>query len=771
MWQINPASGNYEYYHPDTDSYTTEDDSGQTWDQFSSSVTGGSGSTNATPVGSGVLANEQSPTGYVDSKGNFVNADGTPYATPTGNGVVANEQSPTGYVDANGNFVNQDGTPYVKPSTSSNTSVTGTPSGSASTTATGSGTPAGGNKNAPDNGVTALLTKLGIDPKSLTSGNVAAIAGLGTILNQLTGGNAVQTNSYQGSIPTLSAVRSQIDPINQGIANGYGQQYFTNMNYVSPNDAAAAKGEADIQAKNIADAQQQRANGIQGQLPTSHPSIATNWQNSAGVPVQASTAATTPGANLMMTPANIAAIQDQVQRLQTNPGLYGAAAPNDVNAIDNQQQGGEGGGGNAHGGIIGAATGGVMPTGIAAMAHGRYLAGPTDGMADKLNTSIDGVQPAKLSHGEFVIPADVVSHLGNGNSDAGAKKLYQMMDKVRLARTGNKHQGKEINPDHFMPGGIAGYAKGGGIKGFDGTTGSAVTATPGQGTTSNNQLNPTFGPTVSNMVGQASAIANTPAPVYTGQLVAGPTEDQTQYFENASQIAQTGITPTQFTTEQWNNDTANKYMNPYVQSALDPQLADLQRSAAINEQGDLSKLTQAGAFGGSRQAVLQGQDQYNLLANQSNLIGQGYNTAYNNAMNSFNTANNTNLQAQQDQSAANQASANYAMNANTALGNAGATQEQIQQNMDTAALNQFNQQAQFPAGSEQFLQSMLTGLPVSSTSTTNNTSGASNTAALMNQFLSYYNTIMNPGGSSGAQSGSGTSSGTTSSASAGTTPK
>ena len=179
MWQINPASGNYEYYHPDTDSYTTEDDSGQTWDQFSSSVTGGSGSTNATPVGSGVLANEQSPTGYVDAKGNFVNADGTPYATPTGNGVVANEQSPTGYVDANGNFVNQDGTPYVKPTTSSNTSVTGTPSGSAGTPATGSGTPAGGNQNAPNNGLTALAKALGIDPASLTSGNVAAFAGLG----------------------------------------------------------------------------------------------------------------------------------------------------------------------------------------------------------------------------------------------------------------------------------------------------------------------------------------------------------------------------------------------------------------------------------------------------------------------------------------------------------------------------------------------------------------------------------------------------------------
>jgi hypothetical protein len=81
----------------------------------------------------------------------------------------------------------------------------------------------------------------------------------------------------------------------------------------------------------------------------------------------------------------------------------------------------------------------------------RFLAGGTDGMADKIQTSIDGKQPARLSHGEFVIPADVVSHLGNGNSDAGAKVLYDMMAKVRKARTGNSKQGKQINPRKYTP--------------------------------------------------------------------------------------------------------------------------------------------------------------------------------------------------------------------------------------------------------------------------------------------------------------------------------
>jgi hypothetical protein len=82
---------------------------------------------------------------------------------------------------------------------------------------------------------------------------------------------------------------------------------------------------------------------------------------------------------------------------------------------------------------------------------GRYLNGPTDGMEDKLETTIDGGQEARLSHGEFVMPADIVSHLGNGNSDAGARRLYDMMDRIRKARTGTTKQGKQIKPEKYLP--------------------------------------------------------------------------------------------------------------------------------------------------------------------------------------------------------------------------------------------------------------------------------------------------------------------------------
>ena len=81
----------------------------------------------------------------------------------------------------------------------------------------------------------------------------------------------------------------------------------------------------------------------------------------------------------------------------------------------------------------------------------RYLNGHSDGMADKVPAHIDNKRPAALSDGEFVIPADVVSHLGNGNSNAGAKRLYEMMDRIRAARTGTTKQGKQINPDKFLP--------------------------------------------------------------------------------------------------------------------------------------------------------------------------------------------------------------------------------------------------------------------------------------------------------------------------------
>lgn len=113
------------------------------------------------------------------------------------------------------------------------------------------------------------------------------------------------------------------------------------------------------------------------------------------------------------------------QGLMSN-GMFGGGMPN----------------GYASGGILDMLSSGGQP---------RFLSGGGDGMSDSIKANIDGQQEARLADGEFVIPADVVSHLGNGSSKAGAKQLYSMMDRVRQARTGKKSQGREINPNKFMP--------------------------------------------------------------------------------------------------------------------------------------------------------------------------------------------------------------------------------------------------------------------------------------------------------------------------------
>jgi hypothetical protein len=100
---------------------------------------------------------------------------------------------------------------------------------------------------------------------------------------------------------------------------------------------------------------------------------------------------------------------------------------------------------------FGFAAGGMMPTEY--LAGGKLLDGPGDGMSDSIPAVIRGrgVQRAALADGEFVIPADVVSHLGNGSTKAGAKKLYTMMDQIRKARTGRVRQAPAVKADRYLP--------------------------------------------------------------------------------------------------------------------------------------------------------------------------------------------------------------------------------------------------------------------------------------------------------------------------------
>jgi hypothetical protein len=108
-----------------------------------------------------------------------------------------------------------------------------------------------------------------------------------------------------------------------------------------------------------------------------------------------------------------------------------------------------------------AASGGLMDTeparrmaagGLGSYSDGgQMLKGPGDGMSDDIPASIGDEQPARLADGEFVVPADVVSGIGNGSTDAGAEALYAMLDRVRKARTGRTEQAPEIDAQRMMP--------------------------------------------------------------------------------------------------------------------------------------------------------------------------------------------------------------------------------------------------------------------------------------------------------------------------------
>jgi hypothetical protein len=360
------------------------------------------------------------------------------------------------------------------------------------------------------------------------------------------------------------------------------------------------------------------------------------------------------------------------------------------------------------------------------VAQPRYLQGATDGMADKIPSSIDGKQKAALSHGEFVIPADVVSHLGNGNSDAGANKLYEMMARIRKARTGNSEQGKRINPDKFMPGGQVGYASGG-IARFDGTTGSSVgttgtsaasTTIPSLGTSSESSLSSYAGPYVADYLSKGAALSNAPYQAYTGPLTAGASELQQQQFSGLSNLANNST---------FNANQAQNYMNPYISAALNPQLEELRRQSQITQLGNANKATQAGAFGGSRQALMDTETQRALLAEQNKAIGSGYATAFDKATGQFNADQNRQLQIQQ------------------ALGTAGGTQRDIEQQGITADKTQFEEQRDFPYKMVQYQKDLLQGLPITNTATTNNQTQLSQLAGQVQGLMGLYQSLANLG--------------------------
>ena len=375
---------------------------------------------------------------------------------------------------------------------------------------------------------------------------------------------------------------------------------------------------------------------------------------------------------------------------------------------------------------------------------GRYLRGKTDGMADEIPSSIDGEQPAALSHGEFVIPADVVSHLGNGNSDAGAQKLYEMMARIRKARTGTTKQGKEIDADEFTMGGLAAaYAGGGAVKGFD-AGGQVVAPTPTaptagggipQDTSRTSTLSPWVGDYVTNALAQGAAMAATPYQAYKGPLTAGASNLQQQAFAGASDIAMGGYTPGTFT-GSFGAEQATQYMNPYLQASLDPQLKELKRQADIARLDDAARLTRAGAFGGSRQAIMESEGRRNLLDKQAKILGEGYKGAFDTG-----AARYAADQAAQERS--RQFSADFGLQSIKNLADLGAVERGITSEGLAADKRQFEEERDFYYGMPKYQLGLLSGLPIGAQTAAVNPDPISRAIGTTGGLASLYQTLAN----------------------------
>ena len=214
------------------------------------------------------------------------------------------------------------------------------------------------------------------------------------------------------------------------------------------------------------------------------------------------------------------------------------------------------------------------------------------------------------------------------------------------------------------------------------------------------------GPYVTEMLGRGQALAGLPYQAYMGPLTAGESGLQQQAFQGLGALQtpttqQTTYDPMSFTAA----GTAEQYMSPFLQGALDPQYAAAQRQAEIAAQNLQSQYGKAGAYGGSRQGVAEAELQRGLLDRMANITGQGYQTAFEQAQNQFNTE-----QARQ-MAAAGQAQ-RYGLDVLGAQQTGGAAQRGIESQGIAADIAQFEQERDFPLKNVQFMQSLLQGLPL-----------------------------------------------------------
>lgn len=219
------------------------------------------------------------------------------------------------------------------------------------------------------------------------------------------------------------------------------------------------------------------------------------------------------------------------------------------------------------------------------------------------------------------------------------------------------------------------------------------------------------GPYVTDMLGKGWALSDMPYTAYEGPLTAGPSSLQNKAFSGLAGLtlptANMGtFTPGSFT----DPNTASKYMSPFLDAALEPQIAEARRQAEIDRIANAGRMTKAGAYGGSRQAIMESEGNRNLQRLIADITGKGYQSAFESGRSQFNT--------EQDRERAAQEFANqYGFDALQALMAAGATERGIESEGIAADYAQFKEERDDPFKKVQYMQSLLQGLPVESQGT------------------------------------------------------
>jgi hypothetical protein len=260
------------------------------------------------------------------------------------------------------------------------------------------------------------------------------------------------------------------------------------------------------------------------------------------------------------------------------------------------------------------------------------------------------------------------------------------------------------------------------------TTTPAITNTL-SGRAEESSLSSWAGPYVTQMLGKGAALANLPYTPYEGPLSAGPSALQSQAFQGLGALQMPdsqamAYNPMSFTGAAYAPPTAaqaaegqlgvttpasgnvvQQYMTPYLQASLDPQLAAARRQAEIQAQQLQSQYGRAGAYGGSRQGVAEAELQRGLLDRMASITGQGYDQAFGQARQQFNTEEDRRM------AAARQAQG-YGLDVLGAQRAGGEMQRGIEQSGIAADLSQFEFERDYPQRQVQFMQSLLQGLPL-----------------------------------------------------------